>query len=120
MKTEISQKDFTEWYPESLLPNMNEDQAISVLRGQYCRPMVVGGKCTTKCNNCQPPVSDIFQRLLSSQDIRDYRAVFVWHCKNAVAKAKEHKEFVPCQPRVDAFDRPLEVNLFLQFAQTIT
>jgi len=119
--TEIPFSEFFEIYPAKLQSKISPGQAVWILRRQYCKPMNFAAKCTGYCNNCQPYISDIFQRLLTSDDIKNYEAVLTWKCKRAVAIAKEQKEEpAPYQPPVDAFDRPLDVNPFQQFIQVIT
>ena len=49
----IRKEDFKNVYPENLQAKINRDQAIAIVRGQYCRPMTYAGKCTRMgdCNH---------------------------------------------------------------------
>jgi len=118
--TKITDKVFAELFPGNLQEKLDKWKAEDITRKQFCQPVNFVGKCTGNCNNCQPYIADIFQRIIASTDIQNYEAVLTWHCKNTVARIKEQKEVEPYQPPVDAFDRPIDINPFQQFLQAIS
>lgn len=118
MKPVLVYQNLHDYYPQSPLPKISIGAAVGIIRRQFCNPMIIAGKCTAECNNCQPYLAEMFHGL-DAGNTRSYPGVLNWLCKNIIAQMREEEKPKERTQPTDAFDRPIEVNAFQEFIQAI-